>query len=91
VFFVIDWGKNIKKAIEKVFLNAKIQRFLTHIKRHIKNTISKKPQSDCWKELKSLINFKKFSNEKLFIIKFNLWEEKYKDFLNEKTINWNNS
>jgi hypothetical protein len=34
-----------------------------------------------------LINFKKFSNEKLFIKKFNAWEEKYRDFLNEKTIN----
>jgi len=36
--------------------------------------------------LKRLINFKKFSNEKKFIEKFNLWEEKYRDFLNEKTI-----
>ena len=84
--FVVDWAKNIKKAIEKVFPNAKIQRCLTHIKRQIRNNISKKPQSNCWKELKRLINFKKFSNEKKFIEKFNLWEEKYRDFLNEKTI-----
>jgi hypothetical protein len=41
--------------------------------------------------LKRLINFKKFGNEKLFIKKFNLWEEKYRDFLNEKTINWTKS
>jgi transposase-like protein len=32
-YFVVDWAKNIKKAIEKVFPNAKIQRCLTHIKR----------------------------------------------------------
>ena len=31
--FVVDWGKAIKKAIEKVFPDAKIQRCLTHIKR----------------------------------------------------------
>jgi transposase-like protein len=90
-YFVVDWAKNIKKAIEKVFPNAKIQRCLTHIKRHIRNTISKKPQSNCWKDLKRLINFKKFSNEKLFIKKFNLWEEKYANFLNEKTTNWTKS
>ncbi len=30
---VVEWAKNIKKAIEKVFPNAKIQRCLTHIKR----------------------------------------------------------
>ena len=89
--FVVDWGKGIKKAIDKVFPNAKIQRCLTHIKRKNQNNISKKPQSNCWKELNRLINFKKFGNEKLFIKKFTLWEEKYRDFLNEKTINWNNS
>ena len=31
--FVLGWGKSIKKAIEKVFPNAKIQRCLTHIKK----------------------------------------------------------
>lgn len=89
--FVIDWAKNIKKAIEKVFPNAKIQRCLTHIKRQTQNNISKKPQSNCWKDLKRLINFKNFKNEKKFIEKFNIWEEKYRDFLNERTFNWNNS
>ena len=88
---VVDWAKQIKKAVEKIFPTAKIQRCLTHLKRQVINKISKKPQSHCWKELKRLINFKKFGNEKLFIKKFILWEEKYKDFLNEKTINWNNS
>lgn len=88
---VVDWAKQIKKAVEEIFPTAKIQRCLTHLKRQIRNNISKKPQSNCWKDLKRLINFKKFSNEKLFIKKFNLWEEKYRDFLNEKTINWNKS
>jgi transposase-like protein len=89
--FVVNGGKAIKKAIEKVFPNAKIQRCLTHIKRHTRNTISKKPQSNCWKELKRLITFKNFKNEKVFIKKFHLWEEKYSNFLSEKNSNWNNS
>lgn len=89
--FIVDWAKSIKKAIGKVFPNAKIQRCLTHIKRQVQNNISKKPQNKCWKELKRLINFKNFKNEKLFIKKFNLWNEKYRNFLNEKTISWNNS
>lgn len=91
ICFIVDWAKQIKKAIEKIFPNAKIQRCLTHIKRQIQNNISKKPQSNCWKDLKKLVNFKNFKNEKLFIKKFNLWEEKYADFLKEKTNNLNNS
>ena len=89
--FVVDWGKPIKKAIEKIFPNSKIQRCLTHIKRHIRNTISNKPQSQCWKELKRLITFTKFKNEARFIQKFSSWEEKYVDLLNEKTVNWDKS
>ena len=88
---VVDWAKQIKKAVEEIFPTAKIQRCLTHLKRQIRNNISNKPQRNCWKDLKRLINFKKFSNKKLFIKKFNLWEKKYSDFLNERTINWNNS
>ena len=33
--FIVDWAKSIKKAIEKVFPNSKIQRCLTHIKNAI--------------------------------------------------------
>jgi hypothetical protein len=90
-WFVVDWAKQIKKAIEEVYPKSKIQRCLTHIKRQIKNNISNKPQSNCWKDLKRIINFKSFKNEKLFIKKFNLWEKKYADFLSEKSTNWNKS
>ena len=89
--FVVDWAKPIKKAIEKIFPNSKIQRCLTHIKRQTRNNISNKPQSNCWKELKKLITFKSFKNQKLFIKKFHIWEEKHTDFLNERTKKWNNS
>ncbi len=90
-WFVLDWSKQIIKAVEKNFPNAKIQRCLTHIHRQVRNYLSKNPKTKAWKELKKIITFKAFNNEKNFIKKFNLWEEKYSDFLNEKTINWNNS
>lgn len=87
-WFVLDWSKAIIKAVEKIYPEAKIQRCLTHIHRQVRNKITRKPKIKAWKELKKLITFKAFNNEKLFIKKFNLWEEKNKDFINEKTYKW---
>ena len=89
--FIVDWAKPIKKAIEKIFPNSKIQRCLTHIKRQIRNNISNKPQSNCLKDLKRLITFKNFKNKEKFIQNFNDWNKKHANFLNERTINWNKS
>jgi hypothetical protein len=77
---VVDWAKQIKKAVEEIYPTAKIQRCLTHLKRQIRNNISLKPKNNCWKELKRIINFKKFSNEKLFIKKFNSWKKNIEIF-----------
>lgn len=86
--FVVDWGKQIKKAIEEFYPNTKIQRCLTHIFRQIKTNISNNPQSECWKDLQKIITFKNFENEKLFIKKFRNWEKKYFDFLKERSFKW---
>lgn len=86
--FVVDWAKQIKKAIEEIFPNAKIQRCLTHIFRQIKSNISNNPQSECWKDLQKIITFINFENEKLFIKKFNLWKKKHFDFLKERSFKW---
>jgi hypothetical protein len=88
VCFVVDWAKQIKKAIEEIYPTAKIQRCLTHIQRQIKNNISNNPQSNCWKDLQKIITFKNFENKKKFIKKFYLWEQKYFDFLKEKSFKW---
>jgi hypothetical protein len=90
-YFVVDWGKQIKKAVEKIFSTAKIQRCLTHIQRQIKNYISNNPKSDCGKELQKIITFENFKNKENFIKEFNLWNEKWTDFLKEKSSNWNKS
>lgn len=89
--FIVDWAKQIKKAVEEIYPTAKIQRCLTHIQRQIKTNISNNPQSECWKELQKIITFENFENEKKFIGKFNSWEKKYFDFLREKSIKWNKS
>ncbi len=86
--FTVDWSKQIKKAIGEIYPNAKFQRCLTHIHRQITNYISKKPQSDCWKDLQKIMNFKNFENEKIFTEYFQSWERKYFDFLKEKSSNW---
>lgn len=86
--FIVDWAKQIRKAIDETYPKAKIQRCLTHIFRQIKNNISNNPQSDCWKDLQKIITFKNFENKKKFLNKFYLWEQKYFDFLKEKSFKW---
>jgi transposase-like protein len=90
-WFVLDWAKPIIRAVEKIYPEAKIQRCLTHIHRQTRNYLSKNPKTKAWKELKKLITFKAFNNEKSFIRRYNNWEEKYSYFLNERTVNWNDS
>jgi hypothetical protein len=85
VCFIVDWAKQIKKAVEEIYPTAKIQRCLTHIFRQIKTNISNNPKSECWKELQKIITFENFENNKNFIKKFNSWEKKYFDFLKEKS------
>ena len=90
-WFILDWAKPIIRAVEKVYPEAKIQRCLSHIHRQTRNYLSKNPKTKAWKELKKLITFKAFKNEKLFRKKYGLLEEKYSDFLNERTYNWDDS
>ena len=89
--FVIDWAKQIKKAIEEIYPTAKIQRCLTHIQRQIKNYISNNPKSNCWKDLQKIITFENFKDKENFLKEFSLWDKKYFDFLKEKTISWSKS
>lgn len=86
--FTVDWSKAIKKAVEEIYIQTKIQRCLTHIQRQIRNYISNNPQSDCWRDLQKLITFENFLNKNKFIKKFNVWEKKYFNFLKEKSFKW---
>ena len=66
--FIADWGKQIKKAIENIFPNAKMQRCLTHIQRQVKNYISNNPKHNCGKELQKIITFENFENKELLLL-----------------------
>ena len=83
--FVVDGGKQIKKAIQEIYPESKLQRCLTHIKRQIQTYISKNPQSNCGKELQILITFDNFKNEIIFKDQFYEWDRKWNNFLKEKS------
>ena len=83
--FTVDGGKQIKKAIEEIYPDSQIQRCLTHIHRQIINYISKNPKSDCGKDLQKIVTFENFENEERFMKLFYNWEEKYFDFLKERS------
>jgi len=89
--FTVDWGKQIKKALEEIYPDSMIQRCLTHIHRKIWNYISKNPQSNCGKALQKIVTFENFENEEKFTGEFQNWEKKYFDFLKEKSSKWNRS
>lgn len=85
--FTVDWGKQIKKSIEEIYPRSTLQRCITHIHRQIQSYISKNPQSDCGKDLQKIITFQNFENEEKFKKEFQIWEEKYFDFLKERSSN----
>lgn len=91
VSFTVDWGKQIKKAIDDIYPEAKLQRCLTHIHRQIQNYISKNPQSLCGKELQIITRFQHLILKENFIYFFWKWEKKWNAFLKEKSSKWKRS
>lgn len=87
--FTVDGGKSIKKAIEEIYPQAKIQRCMTHIHRQIRSYISLYPRHQCGKELQIITRFENLILKENFIYFFKKWEKKWDDFLKEKNIHWN--
>ena len=87
--FTVDGGKTMKKAIEEIYPQAKIQRCLTHIHRQIQNYISLNPKHPCGKELQTITRFEHLILKENFIYFFKKWEEKWEEYLKEKNIHWN--
>lgn len=90
ICFVVDWGKQIKKAVEYIYPNSKIQRCLTHIHRKIDNFIWRNPKHESWKELQAIVTFNNFENKDSFIKLFNNWSQKWSNYLWEKSYSKNN-
>ena len=86
-----DGDKSVLKAIKKTDENIIIQRCLVHIQRMCLIWLTKFPKHLAGQELRKhvLILLKiKTHNDRIWWIKnLNLWHEKHKDYINEKTIN----
>ncbi|MBT3281333.1 MAG: hypothetical protein HOJ96_01160 [Campylobacteraceae bacterium] len=78
-----------KKGLFKVFKDYPIQMCQFHQKMIVKRYITRFPKLEASIELKRICTRLKYSNEVRFTKVLDIWYLKYKDFLNEESINWN--
>ena len=85
-----DGGRNIIKAVREVCPEAIIQRCTFHIAHEVGIWLTKKPESDATRELlyltKILSCIKDQKEAQLWMRAFIDWHQKYKDFINEKSV-----
>lgn len=77
----------VKGGLPKVFKDYPIQMCLFHQKRIIQRYITLKPRLQAGKDLRTIMFRLTDINEKNFTKKLDVWYDKYKDFIEEKTIN----
>lgn len=86
-----DGHKAILKAISKAYPDAIIQRCLVHIKRQAKTYLSSSPQLAAGKDLlylsKKITAIKTHEQCGLWLLSMKQWEQQYRDFANEKSMN----
>ncbi len=86
-----DGHKSILKAIKKAIPDAKVQRCLVHIQRMCLIWLTRYPKHIAGQELRDLVLMLlkiKTENDKTFWIQeFNLWFNRHKEYINEKTFN----
>lgn len=78
-----------KKGLFKVFKDYPIQMCQFHQKMIVKRYITRFPKLEASIELKRICTRLKYSNEVRFTKALDIWYLKYKNFLNEESINWN--
>lgn len=83
-YFVIDWDKNIKKAVQSVYPKAYIQRCWVHIHRQVNNYLGQRPRLLAAQELKRIAQFSVFEDKRFFFLMFYIWEQRWKQFLSER-------
>lgn len=76
-----------KRGLYKAFEDYPVQMCHFHQKRIIQRYITKHPKLEASQELKRIVSTLTKTSDVKFTIKLDNWYEKYKDFLNEKTIN----
>ena len=76
-----------KRGLYKAFEDYPVQMCHFHQKRIIQRYITKHPKLEASQELKKIVSTLIKTSDVKFTIKLDNWYDKYKDFLNEKTIN----
>jgi transposase-like protein len=84
-----DGHKATLKAIKKAMPNVVVQRCLVHIQRMCLLWLTANPSYDAGKELRALVGYihliKTNNDKQYFINRLWQWEQKHKNFLNEKS------
>jgi AraC-like DNA-binding protein len=86
-----DGHKAILKAVRKVFSEAVLQRCLVHVKRQVRNYLSRKPKLEQAKELLALSSritrIRIHPQRTQWLYELHQWYESNKAFINEQTLN----
>lgn len=86
-----DGHKSILKAVKEVIPNVILQRCLVHIQRDCRVWLTKHPKSFAGYDLKQITAemhlIKNHNHLSLWLLKLERWQEKYIDFINEKSYN----
>lgn len=85
--FVIDGKRGVLQMLLRQFTGIPVQLCQFHQIQTITHYLSKKPKLEAGKELRHLTLTLTKSSQKTFTGDLGLWYERWKDFLNEKTLN----
>lgn len=87
---VSDGGKGFKKALKEVWPHTQHQRCLFHAFNQVKKDTTTHPKTPAGRELyelaKELLNVKDKIKAAIWIEKLHKWNERYKDFLSEMSL-----
>jgi hypothetical protein len=82
--FTIDGKRGVIQLLERMFPDAPIQLCQFHLIKNVLKYTTRKPKTECGKELRKLILELKASLEESFTNKYFKLKEKYKNFLKER-------
>lgn len=82
--FTIDGRKGVIQLLENMFPSVPIQLCRFHLVQNISRYTTKRPKTECGKELRKLVLKLKKSSEESFTNKYNQLRGKYEEFLKER-------
>ncbi|MDX1921086.1 MAG: transposase [Candidatus Caenarcaniphilales bacterium] len=82
--FTIDGRRGVIKLLENLFPGVPVQLCQFHLVKNVLKYTTKRPKTECGKELKKLILELKTSSGEQFTAKYNSLKKRYEEFLKEK-------